>query len=219
MDDPQLTALLQQHATRHRADAQLRSGILAAIAVQTAAGESHARPVPVVRRPAWPWWSLLGSGFAAGALATVLTVLVVRQETPEPSPLVAEVVSSHVRALMVDHLTDVASTDQHTVKPWFQGKLSYAPPVRDFKAQGFPLVGGRLEYLEGRPVAALVYRHGQHAINVFVWPGTAAAQGPLDRQGFHVRAWADAGMQFWAVSDVNAADLETLQRLWIAPSP
>ena len=221
--DDELSSLLRKHATRHRADAQLRAGVHAGIAMQTAAGDKRARPVPAVAQAKrWPWWTLLGSGFATGALACLLTVFVVQHGQREQelrSRMVAEVVGSHVRALMAAHLTDVASTDQHTVKPWFQGKLNYAPPVRDFKEQGFPLIGGRLEYLDGQPVAALVYRHGQHAINVFVWPGSAAAGALPGQQGFHVQQWADGGMQLWAVSDVSPADLETLKRLWLTPAP
>ncbi|HEY4081196.1 MAG TPA: anti-sigma factor [Burkholderiaceae bacterium] len=221
MEDDDLSALIRRNATRHRADALLKSSVLAEIALQNASGENASgekrpRATPPVSKFAWRGWFGLGSSFASGAVATLAVVLMFGQPTAPPKQG-TEVVNSHIRALMAEHLTDVASTDQHTVKPWFQGKLSYSPPVRDFTAQGFPLVGGRLDYLDGRPVAALVYRHGKHAINVFVWPGDAASSSSQEQQGFHVRHWAQDGMQFWAVSDVNAADLGSLERLWTQP--
>ncbi len=215
MEDDDLSALIRRNATRHRADALLKSSVLAEIALQNASGEKKRR-TPRVLTLAWRGWFALGSSFASGAVATLAVVLMFGRPSALPKQE-TEVVDSHIRALMADHLTDVASTDQHTVKPWFQGKLSYSPPVRDFTAQGFPLIGGRLDYLAGRPVAALVYRHGKHAINVFVWPGEAFASAAQEQQGFHVQRWVQDGMQFWAVSDVNAADLASLERLWLEP--
>jgi anti-sigma factor RsiW len=130
--------------------------------------------------------------------------------------LVQDVVDGHVRSLQAEHLTDVASSDQHTVKPWFDGRLDAAPPVRDFTVEGFPLVGGRLDYLDARPVAALVYRHRQHPINLFVGPAGASGPGvalATTRQGYNVRHWVTGDMSFWLVSDLDMAELASLEAL------
>jgi anti-sigma factor RsiW len=137
-----------------------------------------------------------------------------------PSPeqqLTQEIVSSHVRSLMPGHLMDVVSTDQHTVKPWFDGRLDFAPPVKDFAAAGFPLKGGRLDYIGGRPVAALIYQHDKHVINLFVWPVggvTPHLAGDTTIEGYNVVHWTASGMNFWAVSDVERSQLDELATLW-----
>jgi anti-sigma factor RsiW len=153
---------------------------------------------------------------AAALVVSVGTGITVWRSPSARGDAIAEAaVDSHVRSLMADHLFDVASTDQHTVKPWFLGKLDFAPPVVDLASIGFPLVGGRLDYLGGRTVAALVYERRKHTINVFVSPGPEDAFARADVQsvrGFHVRHWIHEGMSFWAVSDLNDSELSQFCR-------
>jgi anti-sigma factor RsiW len=172
----------------------------------------------VIKSAAATAWSQPLTAWAAAALVVISIgggVTLFRSATARDTAIVDEVVSGHVRSLMADHLFDVRSTDQHTVKPWFLGKLDFAPPVADLASIGFPLVGGRIDYVGGRPVAALVYQRQKHTINVFVSPASGAASPavPLATvRGFHVRRWSRDGMAFWAVSDLNDAELTEFAR-------
>jgi anti-sigma factor RsiW len=133
--------------------------------------------------------------------------------------VLAELVSGHVRSLMADHLVDVATSDQHTVKPWLSSKVDFSPPVPDLAAAGFPLAGGRLDYLDNRAVVALVYHARQHVIDLFVWPedktGEVAPRA-LAKHGYNVLRWTSGGMNYWAISDVNAADLKSFAEAYAA---
>jgi anti-sigma factor RsiW len=150
--------------------------------------------------------------WAAAAVVVIAVgggITFLRSASTRHDVIVEAVVDDHVRSLMADHLFDVQSSDRHTVKPWFQGKLDFSPPVADVTASGFPLVGGRLDYVDGRPAAALVYRRQQHTINLFVSPAVTAPE-PIESRtvrGFHVRHWSRDGMSFWAISDLNDREL------------
>jgi anti-sigma factor RsiW len=161
-----------------------------------------------------PWLAV-----AAAVMLTALGVWFAMRPMSVDNRIGQEVVASHVRSLLADHLTDVASSDRHTVKPWFAGKLDFAPTVVDLSAEGFPLVGGRLDYLDRRPVAALVYTRRKHLINVFLWPAerTAGEVTPLASvQGFQIFQWNDAGTSCWAISDLNGGELRQFVELFRA---
>jgi anti-sigma factor RsiW len=174
--------------------------------------QAEPRPAAAPRRR-WVFPSLGGFGLGV-ACAAALSFLIL---APQRNDLADQIVAGHIRALQPGHLEDVVSTDQHTVKPWFDGRLDFAPPVRDFAADGFPLKGGRLDYLDGRPVAALVYQRDKHVIDVFVWPEGGVLPhlaGNTAIQGYNVAHWTMDGMNFWAVSDLERGQLDDLAALW-----
>lgn len=204
-----LRSTLQRAQLYETAPPELRKKIRAELKVP-ATGSSGSKVA------AWRWLAaaaaiLLVSGVAWFAMPHF------RGEGPT-SVTSAEVVDAHIRSLQPGHLTDVASTDQHTVKPWFNGKLDFVPPVRDYMDEGFPLIGGRLDVLGERNVAALVYGRRKHFINVFVWP-TKESDTPIhppgSRQGYQWVHWRHQGMEFCAVSDVSAQDLHELAQLFV----
>ena len=202
-DDDALGALIRREATHHAPPAGLAERIAAEVraAAPSAAATPPARPRP------WRRWFDPALVFGAGA-ATAWLVLASVTLPGAADRTGDEIAASHVRSLMASHLTDVASTDRHTVKPWFAGKLAFSPPVHDLAAQGYALTGGRLDVIGGQPVAALVYRERGHVINLFVWPAPAGAASAQTRQGFSLVGWTQAGMQFWAVSDASPPDLQ-----------
>ena len=204
----QTRSALRQDGIYRAAPDDFRQMLATRLAGQKSAAQSRPQPKAV------PWWSL-PLGFAAGAAAMALAAFLVW--APVSQPVLDQVTASHVRALQAGHLMDVASTDQHTVRPWFDGKLDFAPPVKDLAAQDFPLTGGRLDYLDGRAVAALVYRHGPHPINLFVWPSAgkdSSAATLAERNGYNVATWRQDGMTLWAISDLDRTELQKFVGLW-----
>jgi len=223
MDDDELSALIRDHASRHAASSRLRSAIRARIAVEAAA-RPPAELAPGPARTRRPWWTLLrsfgwGSGLAGFAAGTALTLLVLPQlpalTTLAGGPMDADLVADHVHSLAEGPLIEVASTDRHTVKPWFQGKLDYAPPVLNLADDGFPLTGGRIDHLRGQATAVLVFEHRKHVLNLFIWPASRVeAESRLQRRGFNIVHWSDGSMQYWAVSDMDAGEIEHFGQAW-----
>ena len=214
-----LRAAMQRSSLAYAAPAVLRERIQSSLREPSRGDVQKSK----IGWPSLNVWQLAGA-FALLALISITSwQLTVRRRGPSgDQQIVAEVFASHVRSLEANHLMDVASTDQHTVKPWFDGKLDFSPPVEDLASDGFPLVGGRLDYLEGREVAALVYQRRKHFINVFVWPdpaGTHSAQAMESRQGYNIMKWSRGGFQFWSVSDVAAPDLAEFVRLLQVRTP
>ena len=196
-----LAAAIRAEVPPLRAPDELRSRVRSAL--RSAAG------TPVSPRSSAPLgWRPLA--LAASLALVALGTWKVTSDRAAGEALGEQVLASHVRSLMPGHLTDVVSTDQHTVKPWFNGKLDFSPAVYDFAGRGYPLVGGRLDYLAGRPVAVLVYGRRQHLINVFLWPahrGAAAGPGETSRQGYHLLHWATPEYNYWVASDLGLAEL------------
>lgn len=215
-----LKSTLHHEALYFRPPAHLQARVLVSI-------REAGNPKPAYRR--WPLGML--SLAAALVLGVALVWLVARSFSTgagasAEDALAQSVVASHVRSMMAGHLSDVVSSDKHTVKPWFDGKIDYSPPVEDLAPQGFPLQGGRLDYIDNRPVAALVYGRQKHIINLFIWPtGTSGSSGfsgatgqiaeapPSTIQGYNVIHWTESSMTFWAVSDLNSTELQQFVQL------
>ena len=206
-DALELRSRIREDVSYFRAPKDLRQR------VRAIAGEKKAVTIRS-RVPLWTW----SGAIAAVVLLAVITAGLVRRaaDSSREQMITQEIVADHVRSLMANHLTDVTSTDQHTVKPWFHGKLDFAPPVDDFAAEGFPLIGGRLDYLDGQPVAALVYQRRLHPINVFVWTAAgkyAAKPAQETRQGYNIFYWTRDGITYCAISDLAADEMKTFTAL------
>lgn len=222
-----LQAAVRQGAAYHRASPALRARLIAALPGGTPDATAPIVDTATKRSPRWlRWfdWPPAATAALAGLTAVTLGLGVAQfawRESPQQA-LTREVVDSHVRGLVSGHAIDVASSDRHTVKPWFNGRLDYAPPVFDLSAQGFPLAGGRLDYVDGRRVAVLVYRRNQHPVDVFVLPGKASGEDmenhsvTWERHGYQVARWQSGGMRVWAVTDASAADLRAFGAAWRA---
>ncbi len=235
MDDKELSTLIRSRATRHLASNPLWASVRTQVALEIARREVHQTRQPrhwlrlLGLNPSGVWGGALAG--AAGGFALTLAIgmavpmLVMQTSLPE------QLVTDHVRALKTGRLFDVASSDRHTVKPWFQGKLDYAPPVLDLAADGFPLLGGRIELVDGARVAALAYASNKHILNVFVWPvqkkgvnaepGSAqllraSAPSLAQRNGFNLLHWGDGAMQIWVVSDLEMTELQRFCQAWRA---
>jgi anti-sigma factor RsiW len=202
-----LRTLLQQSNLYEHASPDLRERIRKQVA-QTA-GEARV-PAVYLRR-----WFLIPA-FAIPVVAALAVAVFLLQSHTQPTQITAELINAHVRSLQPGHLIDVQSTDQHTVKPWFDGKLDFVPPVSDYSEQGFPLVGGRLDVVDGHNVAALVYSRRQHFLNLFIWPvreSERLSDNAGSRQGYNWMIWRSGDMQFCLISDAASTDLRELEDL------
>ncbi len=202
-----IRTMLRTKLPTHRAPPGLASRIVAALPRETPPAPSR------------PWFRIPAFGIASsgmfGALAGIALTLVLLHDGGRDDPTLRNLIGGHVRSLMAEHLMDVATSDRHTVKPWLSARLDVSPPVRDLADVGFPLLGGRLEYVDGHKGAAVVYRRAQHIINLFAWADAGPNTGFREQaqQGFNVVSWRAGGIAYHAVSDVNSDELAAFARL------
>ena len=220
----------------YKAPAELRERIQASLREEIAERSRRSGPALRDARPlitkkqseprsisfgtSWNWLALAAAVVFAAIIAW--NVMPRLQRPGNDQFLATQLIAGHVRSLMANHLTDVASSDQHTVKPWLDAKLDFAPPVVDLSSEGFPLIGGRLDYLDNRPVAALIYQRRKHFINLFVWPAApdeTRTPKTITRQGYQLLHWVDSDFNYWAVSDVSDNDLQAFRQQFEAQTP
>jgi anti-sigma factor RsiW len=203
--------MVAQPAIYYPASSELRDRLRRAIRSQIGKTETQPRPGFLTA-----WWKrpMAFSGVVAAMLLIICSIMFLLPAHASRGQI-DDLVGSHVRSLEENHLMDVESTDQHTVKPWFAGKLEFSPPVIDLSPEGFALMGGRLDYLDQKNVAALIYRRNKHVINVFIWPGDTTPEVDA-KQGFNLIRFECKGMTCWAVSDLNEAELQKFADLFTA---
>jgi anti-sigma factor RsiW len=197
----------------HRAPPGLAARIGAALEREAPPAFAAAAARPWFR---WPAFGIAGTGLAGALAGVALTVLVLGGRPGGRDDVMQDVIGSHIRSMQADHLTDVPTSDQHTVKPWLSARLNVSPPVRDLKDAGFPLIGGRLDYIDGHQAAAVVYRRAKHVINLFAWASPGEADTPFQtesRQGFNLVTWRHGGITYYAASDVEAGQLSMFAHL------
>lgn len=200
---------IRSYAPHYEVPAVLRGSVLAALRSEAA---DDTRTGLRTNRD-WGWFAIAASILLC--VSAGWNVVLLRSRTAERDILAENLLASHVRSLIGTHLVDVPSSDQHTVKPWFDGKLSFSPDVKDLTSQGFPLLGGRIEYISERPVAALVYGRRKHIINLFTWPaGTAPGVTSWSRQGYNLVHWRKGEMDYWAIANITVEELEQFRDLY-----
>lgn len=210
----ELRGVLRESAQYHVAPAALRERMAALLAPSVQPSPSSPQPAPSTRARAahrWFAWRPLALSMGVAALLAV-AVNVAWLRNAQERQLGEDVLASHVRSTLGEHLVDVASSDHHTVKPFLSARLGFSPPVSELGLAGSVFLGGRVDYLDGRPVAALVYRQGQHIVNAFVWPGSSADSRPsfASQRGYRTAHWSAHGMNHWVISDVNAEEFQAV---------
>jgi anti-sigma factor RsiW len=211
------TIALQERLVRHRTPDVLRARIRSAL-LDHVSDDPVAVPAPSRRHAGW--WRQAVAAVVIIAASSATTVLLTRSHQVPNAAIADEILASHIRSLMPGHLTDITSNDQHNVKPWFNGRVDFSPPVPRLDDNGFRLIGGRLDFVGGRPVAVVVYGRRQHLINVFSWPAVGDREVPMtERRGYNLLTWQHDGVATWVVSDLNQAELRQFVGLFRGVSP